>query len=72
MNLNYIKRLEYENARKAAEIVGLRSILHDIKVYLSSTKFHEENWVNVHDILYMIQQGEGLVTRLVDETPIPR
>ena len=68
--MNYIKRLEYDNRVKAAEIVGYDSIIQDIRRYLGSEKFGwPNNFVNVQDILRMIEQGLQRKDELVYETP---
>lgn len=69
--MNYIKRLEYENRKHAAEIVGLRSTIQDLKLYLTSEKFHAEPWVNIKDIFLRLEEGERKTTELIDTTPVP-
>ena len=67
--MNYIKRLERDNRLKAAEIVGLRSMVADITQYLLSPKFHKEQWVNPQDILNRFAEGDLITQLLIDETP---
>ena len=69
--MNYIKRLEYENKKLAAEIVGLRTGITDLKKYLNSPKFHNEPWVNIQDIFLRLDEYEQRTTDLIDSTPKP-
>jgi len=66
--MNYIKRLEAENLEKGAEIVGYAHIIEEIKRYLALPKFNwPEDWVNIKDILRIIEQGEQRKTELVND-----
>lgn len=67
--MNYIKRLEHQNKLAAAEIVGLRATIQNLREYLSSQKFHKETWVDVKDVFHRLDEGEMETTRLIDETP---
>lgn len=56
---NYIKKLEASLKESGVKEAGLAAIIHDIRVYLSSDKFHWPNdSVNVNDILRIIEQGQ--------------
>lgn len=67
--MNYIKKLERQNRRAAAEIAGLRATIQDLQEYLASPKFHEETWVDVKDVFLRLDEGERRTTRFIDETP---
>lgn len=67
--MNYIKKLELENRKQDAEIVGLRAMVSDITAYLTSPKFHHEQWVNTHDVLNRFESGELVTQNLIDTTP---
>ena len=68
--MNYLHRLEDEGREKSAEIVGLRSILSDIRGYLELPKFAggpENHWVNPDDILLRIREGIRRTDDLVQD-----
>ena len=65
--MNYIKRLERDNLVRAAEMVGLRSGLTDLKVYLTSAKFHNDPTVQVADVLRRLEEAERFADQLAAE-----
>lgn len=69
--MKYINKLQYENKKQAAEIVGLKAMIQNIKEYLQSEKFWIDNSVNVNDILSRIQEGENFTQLLIDKTSKP-
>ena len=65
--MNYIKRLERTIQIRAAEMVGLRSGLADLKVYLMSAKFHNDPTVQVADVLRRLEEAERFADQLAAE-----
>ena len=65
--MNYIHRLEDTKNLYAAELVGLKSGLTDLKAYLLSSKFHEDTTVQVRDVLHRISEIENLTSQLVTD-----
>jgi hypothetical protein len=49
--MNYIKKLELDNRRRAKVIDAMESELGDLRRYLTSAKFHEDPTVQVQDVL---------------------
>lgn len=47
---NYIKKLEAENVALLAEVKAKNDLLADLRVYLASSKFHNDPTVQVRDI----------------------
>ena len=60
--MNYIHQLEDELKEARAELVGLKSGLHDMERYINLPKFYEDPTVQVQDIRNRIEdarrQGE--------------
>ena len=42
---------------KSEELMATRQILFDLKLYVSSSKFHNYPYVNVSDVLLRIEEG---------------
>lgn len=67
MQMNHIKNLENENKKQAVEIIGLRSLVSDIKSHLSFYKFNRLNDnVSANDILHFLKEGEDLTQKLIE------
>jgi len=66
--MNYLKKLERQRREDMTEIAGLRSMIQDIKTYLSSPKFHEDPSVNINDIFLRLEEGLRRTDELVEET----
>jgi len=55
--MNYIKQLQKEAKERQAEIIELRNTFTDIKVYLDSSKYSADPYVNKSDIILRINEG---------------
>lgn len=53
--MNYIKRLEKENATFRRMIAAVEAELMDVRRYLTSPKFHEDPTVQVRDVLARLE-----------------
>ena len=60
--MNYIKRLQSDNAAMARELAALRDGLADLYGYVSSSKFAVDTHVNTADITLRIREIETLAT----------
>jgi hypothetical protein len=59
--MNYIKRLEEDNAALTAELAGLREGLRDLRGYLDSPKFSNGNpRVERSDIYNRLRDAENI------------
>ena len=54
--MNYIKKLQLDNRRAAAELKALEDGMTALRVYLSSPKFHEDTTVQVSDIFLRLDE----------------
>jgi hypothetical protein len=54
--MNYIKLLEDQNKDLSYRLTEYAFFIRDIEIYLQSSKFHNDNTVNVNDILLRIQE----------------
>ena len=64
--MNYIKRLEHENAQKAAMICMYAAVIQDLREYLALPKFHNDTTVQVQDILSRLQDYEHYYRTLLE------
>ena len=56
---NYIQTLQTENAQKDAELRALYAGLTELKAYLTSDKFADDNSVQVRDVLTRLHEAES-------------
>jgi hypothetical protein len=54
--LNYIKLLETQTEDLSLRLTDYALFMMELQIYLQSPKFHNDNTVNVNDILYRIQE----------------
>jgi len=54
--LNYIKLLETQTEDLSLRLTDYALFMMELQMYLQSPKFHNDNTVNVNDILYRIQE----------------
>jgi hypothetical protein len=59
--MNYIKLLESQIEDKNARLTEYASFMMELQIYLQSPKFHNDNTVNVNDILHRIQEFRNRV-----------
>ena len=64
--MNYIKRLEAENAALITERTMYRMLISDMREYLLSNKFHVDPTVQVRDVLYRLESGEQSYRHLLE------
>lgn len=55
--MNYIKKLEAENARRQAEIDARDAAIAELRDYLLSSKFSVDPTVQTRDVLTRLEQG---------------
>jgi hypothetical protein len=60
--MNYITRLQSENAALTAELEALRSGLTDLRSYLASDKFATDSTVQVADVFNRLRDAENAAT----------
>ena len=60
--MNYIKRLQADNAGLQREVEAIKDGLNDLRSYLDSSKFHcgdrLDNYVNIADVLAYLRKAE--------------
>jgi hypothetical protein len=54
--MNYIKLLESQTEDLSLRLTDYALFMMELQMYLQSPKFHNDNTVNVNDILYRIQE----------------
>lgn len=54
--MNYIKLLETQTEDLSLRLTDYALFMMELQMYLQSPKFHNDNTVNVNDILYRIQE----------------
>ena len=54
--MNYIKLLETQTEDLSIRLTDYALFMMELQIYLQSPKFHNDNTVNVNDILYRIQE----------------
>jgi hypothetical protein len=54
--MNYIKLLESQTEDLSLRLTDYALFMMELQIYLQSPKFHNDNTVNVNDILYRIQE----------------
>ena len=59
--MNYIKLLESQTEDMSLRLTEYAFFIRDIEIYLQSSKFHNDNTVNVNDILMRIQEFKNKV-----------
>lgn len=60
--MNYIKQLQEENKELKNTIKESQEIIHELYQYLHSSKFHQDNSVNIHDIFLRLEPARELLT----------
>jgi hypothetical protein len=59
--MNYIKKLEELDKIKNERLEAYADFLYEIKSYLQSSKFKDDNLVNVNDVLLRIKEFENTI-----------
>jgi hypothetical protein len=59
--MNYIKKLEELDKIKNERLEAYANFLYEIKSYLQSSKFKDDNLVNVNDVLLRIKEFENTI-----------
>jgi hypothetical protein len=54
--MNYIKLLESQTEDLSLRLTDYALFMMELQMYLQSPKFHNDNTVNVNDILHRIQE----------------
>lgn len=55
--MNYIKQLQKTVEEQKREIAALREMVTHIKVYLDSSKYSQDPYVNKSDIILRLNEG---------------
>jgi site-specific recombinase XerD len=64
---NYIHRLQAERDRAQREVDALREGMRQLRGYLTSAKFHQDDSVNVRDVLLRLEELGAAATDAADE-----
>jgi hypothetical protein len=59
--MNYIKSLELENEELRIRLIDYARFMTELQAYMQSRKFHNDNLVNVNDILLRINEFKSQV-----------
>jgi len=59
--LNYIKLLETQTEDLSLRLTDYALFMMELQIYLQSPKFHDDNTVNVNDIILRIQEFNNRV-----------
>jgi hypothetical protein len=54
--MNYIHHLQKERDKAQARVENLEASLIELQGYLTSPKFHNEDWVSAREMFFRIQQ----------------
>ena len=65
--MNYIKKLQAENAEKADQIAAYRLAMRELRNYLLSGKFSKDPTVQTRDVLYRLEQSVRFYRELTPE-----
>jgi cell division protein FtsB len=61
--MNYIKKLQQENEELKDDIKKIKDDVTDLFIYLQSSKFQEDNYVNRSDIFLRLENVMSIVTK---------